>query len=115
MEAMITLGKIESIKKVGKYILIGYNHGFTENQLRIWENASTPEETREMINKFKKENPSRILLLNESLEFLDDFPNPRFLNISSLMVRDGYLWGSKYDPDIEEDYFTIYKLEIQEK
>ncbi|TXE12138.1 hypothetical protein [Algoriphagus aquimarinus] len=115
MEARITLGKIESIKKLGEYVLIGYKRGFTDDQLRIWETASTPEERRELITRFEKESPNRFLLLNEDLEFLDDFPNPQFLNISSLMARDGYLWGSKYDPDIEEDYFTIYKLEIQEK
>ncbi|WP_339755660.1 hypothetical protein [Algoriphagus aquimarinus] len=115
MEAMITLGNIQSIKKLGEYVLIGYKRGFTNDQLRIWETASTPIERRELITKFEKENPKRFLLLNEDLEFLDDFPNPQFLNISSLMAREGYLWGSKYNPNIEEDCFTIYKLEIQEK
>ncbi|MDF2156992.1 hypothetical protein [Algoriphagus sp. CAU 1675] len=115
MEALTNLGKIESIKKTDEYILIGYKRGFNNQQIRKLETATSPQERWKMIQEFEKENPSRIQLLDENLQFLDDFPKPQFLNISSLMVREGYLWGSKSDPDSEEDHFTIYKLEVQEK
>jgi hypothetical protein len=115
MDAMTTLGKIESIKKVGEYVLVGYNPGFNNEQIRNWKNTISPEEKRELINKFKKETPSKILVLNENLELLGDFSFPDNILISSLMERDGYLWGSKYNPDTEEDYLTIYKLEFSEK
>lgn len=115
IEAMTTLGKIESIKKVGEYVLVGYDPGFNNEQIRNWKNTTSPEEKRELINKFKKETPSKILVLNENLELLGDFSFPDNILISSLMERDGYLWGSKFNPDIEEDFFTIYKLSLTSK
>lgn len=115
LDAFSTLGKIESIKKVGEYVVIGYKQGFTNQQIRNLGNVISPQEKGKMIREYEKENSSRIQLLDEKFQVLDDFPKPKHLNISSLMVRDGHLWGSKFDPETEEDFFTIYKLEIQEK
>lgn len=115
MVAFSALGKIESIKMAGKYIVIGYKKGFTDQQMINLGTAISPQEKGKMIREYEKENSSRIQLLDEKFQVLDDFPKPKNLNISSLMVRDGHLWGSKFDSDSEEDFFTIYKLEIQEK
>lgn len=115
MEARTSLGRIESIKTINEFIVIGYKQGFTDNQIRNLETATSPLEKGKMIREFENENSSRIQLLDEKFQVLDDFLKPKYLNISSLMVRDGHLWGSKFDPETEEDFFTIYKLEIKEK
>lgn|GEM_PF-4662081 len=115
LDARTTLGSIECIEKINEFILIGYNQGFSEKQIRNLENASTPQEKGKIIRKFEGENSSRIQLLDENFQVLDDFIKPKYLKISSLMVRDGHLWGSKFDPDTEDDFFTINKLEVREK
>lgn len=113
MENMITMGKMQSIKTYNKKILVFYMPGFTSKHLKTWATASSPEERNEMINRFRKETPPRIQVLDSAYNLLADFPIPSHIIPSGIFERDGFLWAAKSNPDEEEDFFTIYKLILE--
>ncbi|WP_057938069.1 hypothetical protein [Algoriphagus resistens] len=112
METMITMGKMNSIKFYDSKILVFYSSGFTTQQLKTWATASSPEERSEMINKFRRETPDRVQVLDNEYNLLADFPILPHILPSDIFEREGFLWAKKHNPEEEEDFFTIYKLAL---
>ena len=113
MEHMRIMGKMESIKCFDDKILIFYTSGFSTQQLKTWETATTANERNEMIDRFGKETPPRVQILDSDYNLLADLPIPPHILPSDIFERDGFLWAGKYNPDVEEDFFTIYKLILE--
>lgn len=65
-----------------------------------------------MINRFRNETPPRVRILDSAYNVLSDFSIPSNILPSDILVRDGFLWAGKYNPNEEEDFFTIYKLDL---
>lgn len=112
MEHVRIMGKMESIKFFGNKILVFYTSGFSAQQLKKWTTASSANERNEMIDQFGKETPPRVQILDSDYNLLADLPIPAHILPSDIFVRDGFLWAGKYNSDVEEDFFTIYKLTI---
>lgn len=106
-------GKIENIKRIGDYFVLAYFPGYdaTERELQ-WENK-TPEEAMAFRESMQKKYPKRIQVTdrngNQLLDFAPDHYYPE-----TMLFRDGQLWVmAKNDPDVEEDFFRIYRLELE--
>ncbi|MEB2781162.1 hypothetical protein U3A58_12230 [Algoriphagus sp. C2-6-M1] len=110
MEHMRIMGKMSSIKILDNKILVFYTSGFSSQQLKTWETASSANERNDMINRFRKETPPRIQVLDSEYNLLADFAIPSHIIPSGIFERDGFLWAGKSNPDEEEDFFTIYKF-----
>lgn len=112
METMITMGKMINIKFHNNMIVVCYSSGFNAQQMKTWATAESPQERNEMINRFRSESPPRIQVFDKDYNLLADFPIPIHINPSGLFERDGFLWAAKHNPDMEEDFFTIYKMTL---
>lgn len=113
MEHMRIMGKMESVKFFDDKILVFYTSGFSTQQLKTWETATTANERNEMIDRFGKETPPRVQILDSDYNLLADHPIPSHILPSDIFERDGFLWAGKNNPDVEEDFFTVYKLILE--
>jgi hypothetical protein len=106
-------GKIENIKRIGDYFVLAYFPGndATDREL-LWVNK-TPEEAMAFRESMQKKYPKRIqvtdLAGNQLLDFAPDQYHPE-----TMLLREGQLWVmAKPNPDVEEDFFKVYRLVLE--
>ncbi|WP_439488558.1 hypothetical protein [Algoriphagus sp.] len=106
-------GMILKLTKVGDKLVVFYNTGFDEEDaIRSRENMSGSELDKfyaRMNEKYKV----RYQILDLEGKLLADSEIPDKLNIL-LVSREGSLWFlGRENPDVEEDFYTVYKVEIE--
>ena len=106
-------GKVENIKRIGDYFVLSYFPGndATDRDL-LWENK-TPDEAITFRKRMDKKYPKRLQITdlngNQLLDFAPDHYHPE-----TMLQREGQLWVmAKPDPDVEEDFFRIFRLELK--
>ena len=108
-----SFGIIHKLMKVGDKLVITYETGYDqEDAVRYQENKSNTE-WKEFQARVTAKYKLRYQILNLNGEKLNDSELPN--DLSDVFVsRDGALWClKKENPDIEEDFFTVYKVIIK--
>lgn len=107
-----SFGIILKLVKVGDTLVIMYETGYSEKDaIRSRENMSQSE-WEEFYIHMKDKYKTRYQILDLDGKMLSDAEIPE--ELSDLFVsREGSLWFmGKPNPDVEEDFFTLYKVEI---
>lgn len=108
-----SFGIIQKLVKVGDKLLITYETGYDElDALQSHENKSS-EEWEAFNARINKKYKLRYQILDLNGKMLADSEIPD--GLSDLFVsREGALWFmGKPNPEIEEDFYTLYKVEIE--
>jgi hypothetical protein len=110
---MFTSGKIENIKFVDNFFILGYFPGYDELDTQMFYENKTPEEVQIFQERMLKKYPSRIAILDSLGNVLNDFV-PDGLEPSSMLLRNGELWMlEKPDEKIEQDYFRLFRVGLK--
>jgi len=106
-------GRIDNIKKVDGYFIIGYFPGYDViDSAENFENKS-PNEARDFGERMRKKYRHRIAVVDSLGNLVSDF-EPEGLDPMNMIIRDGQLWMTEsYDPDVEKEYFRIYKVGLK--
>lgn len=108
-----SFGIIQKLVKVGDKLVITYDTGYSEEDaLRSRENMSQSE-WEEFYSRMKEKYKIRYQILDLNGKLLTDSVMPD--ELSDLYVgRNGALWFlGKPNTEVEEDFYTIYKVEIE--
>lgn len=110
---MFTSGKIENIKLVDNFFILGYNPGYDGLDTKLFYENKTPEETKIFRERMSKKYPSRIVIIDSIGKVINDFI-PDGLEPSSMLLRNGELWMmEKPDEEEERDYFKLFKVGLK--
>ncbi|WP_222439159.1 hypothetical protein [Echinicola salinicaeni] len=113
MGLFLTTGKISNIKKINDLFLVAYFPGYDAQDREISESNKTPEEAKLFRERMAKKYSQHIAIFDSLGNRLNDFI-PNGLRANSMLMRDGQIWmQEKPDPDVEKDYFTIYKVGLK--
>jgi hypothetical protein len=106
-------GRVENIKKIGDFFVIAYFPGNNASDRdMLWENK-TPDEALIFRQRMDKKYPKRIQITDLNGNQLLDFAPDRF-HPETILLRQGQLWVmAKPDPDVEEDFFKVYRLGLE--
>lgn len=112
---VFTSGRIENIKRLGEYFILGYFPGYDAlDTEKSFENKS-PEEAIHFREKMLKKYPSRLAILDSIGNVISDFV-PDGLEPNSMLLRNGELWMmEKLNEEKEEDYFRLFRVGIKEE
>jgi len=108
-----SFGIIQKLVQVGDKLVITYETGYSdEDAIRSRENMSQSE-WEEFYFRMKDTYKTRYQILDLEGKKLSDTEIQE--ELSDLFVsREGSLWFlGKANPDVEEDFYTIYKVEIE--
>lgn len=112
-ESWMVSGRIENIKKLDQYFIVGYFPGYDhKDKEELFENKS-PEESRGFVERMRKKYQHRVAILDSLGNIINDFV-PEGLDPKNMIIRDGQLWiMEKPDPDIEKEYFRLYRVGLK--
>lgn len=107
-----SFGIIHKLVKMGDKLMLTYETGYDhEDAVRYHENMSS-EERQAFGARVMKKYKLRYQILDLDGHLLGDFEVPEKLG-DVYVSREGALWFmGKANPDVEEDFFTLYKVEI---
>lgn len=109
----IASGRIENIKKFEDKFIVAYFQGYDKVDKEYHFAKKTPDESKELRERLEKKYPFRLAIFDSLGNLLKDFV-PNDYDPSSMLIRDGQLWVmGKPDPDVEKDYFKLYKLNFE--
>ncbi|MCH7399259.1 hypothetical protein MM236_14755 [Belliella sp. DSM 107340] len=109
----LSSGRIENIKKVGDYFLVAYFQGYDDVEREYFFANKTPDESRELRERLKEKYPYRLAIFDSLGKRLNDF-SPEDYDPTSMLLRDGQLWVmEKPDPEVEKDYFRLYRVGLK--
>ncbi|WP_192347488.1 hypothetical protein [Algoriphagus sp. Y33] len=108
-----SFGIIQKLIKVGDKLVITYETGYSEEDATRSSENMSQEEWEEFYSRMKEKYKARYQILDLGGKLLTDSEIPG--KLSDLFVsREGSLWFlGKENPDVEEDFYTIYKIEIE--
>ncbi|WP_246581486.1 hypothetical protein [Echinicola shivajiensis] len=110
----LTTGRIYNIKKIDDQFLVAYFPGYDAQDRETSESNKTPEEAKLFRERMAKKYSNHIAVFDTLGNRLNDFI-PKDLRANSMLVRDGQIWmQEKPDPEVEKDYFTIYKVGLKD-
>ncbi|MFD2033221.1 hypothetical protein ACFSKL_00380 [Belliella marina] len=109
----LSSGRIENIKKFGDNFLVSYFQGYEDVDREYFFANKTPDEAKKLRERLKEKYPFRLAIFDSLGNRLNDFV-PEDLDPSSMIIRDEQLWMmEKPDPDIEKEYFRLYKVGLK--
>jgi len=104
--------RIENIKKFEDKFIVAYFQGYDEVDKEFFFAKKTPDESKELREKLNKKYQIRVAIFDSLGNLLNDFV-PSDYEPSSFLIWDGQLWAMvKPDPDVEKDYFKLYRIDI---
>ncbi|MFC5626824.1 hypothetical protein [Algoriphagus winogradskyi] len=107
-----SFGIIQKLVKVGDKLFIIYETGYSEEDATRSRENMSQSEWEDFYSRMKDTYKMRYQILDLDGTMLTDAEVPE--NLSDLFVsREGALWFmGKPNTDVEEDFFTLYKVEI---
>ncbi len=103
-------GRVENIKKFEDKFIVAYFQGYDKVDKEYHFAKKTPDESKELRKRLEKKYPFRLAIFDSLGNLLKDFV-PSDYDPSSMLIRDGQLWVmGKPDPDVEKDYFKLYRI-----
>ncbi len=107
-----SFGIVHKLAQVGDKLFIIYETGYDpEDAARYQENMSDAE-WEEFDSRIAEKYKQRYQILDLDGNLLSDFEIPDKLS-DVFVSREGSLWFlGKLNPEVEEDFYTIYKVEI---
>lgn len=106
----LTTGRIYNIKKIDDLFLVAYFPGYDDQDRETSDSNKTPDEAKLFRERMAKKYSQHIAIFDSLGNRLNDII-PKGIRANSMVVRNGELWmQEKPDPDVEKDYFTIYKV-----
>ncbi|AFL83757.1 hypothetical protein Belba_1120 [Belliella baltica DSM 15883] len=110
---LFSSGTIQTLTWVDGYYLVGYFPGYDKQDLAIYSENKSPEESREFGERMRKKYLDRVAIFDSLGNLVSDFA-PSTFDPRSIILRDGQLWAmEKPDPDVEKDYFRVFRLELK--
>lgn len=107
-----SFGNIQKMAKLNNLLFISYENGYDDLDALTYQEIKSPEEWREFNERIGKKYKTHFLILDMEGNKLADFESPDKLN-KVFVSREGSLWFiSKPNPDVEEDFVKIYKVDI---
>lgn len=107
-----SFGIINKMAKVDNMLFISYETGYDDLDAIAYQEIKSQEEWREFNERIDKKYKTNFLILDLEGKKLADFESPEQLN-KVFVSREGSLWFiSKPNPDVEEDFVKIYKVDI---
>lgn len=105
-------GFIENIKKFEDYFLIAYFPGYDTNDLKEYSSKMSINERQQFGLRMKEKYQYRLAIFDKNGALINDFIPSDFLPYS-MYLKDGQLWVmEKPDPDVEKDYFKLYRIDF---
>ncbi|MCH7412838.1 hypothetical protein MM213_05020 [Belliella sp. R4-6] len=109
----LSSARIENIKKVGDYFLVAYFQGYDDVDREYFFANKTPDESKELRERLKEKYPYRLAIFDSLGKRLNDF-SPEDYDPTSMLLRDGQLWVmEKPDPEVEKEYFRLYRVGLK--
>ncbi|WP_339902463.1 hypothetical protein [uncultured Cyclobacterium sp.] len=108
----LNYGKITNIKKVGDFFLVTYFPGYDAYDREISASNLSPNERKEFITKMREKYRNRVVVLDLNGNLLAEI-DPGNLWPSSTIIRNGELWMMEFDPEVELDYFRLFKVSLK--
>ncbi|EON76310.1 hypothetical protein ADIS_3438 [Lunatimonas lonarensis] len=107
-------GKIESIVRFKEFLLIAYFPGYSPADLSAFQENMGVEERIALRERMDEKYKRRVWIGDLEGNTLGDFV-PEVFQANNIGVREGELFAIGVEnPDIEEDLFRIYRLDIAE-
>lgn len=106
-------GKIENIKLVNGYFIVGYFPGYDELDIETNFQNKSQEEAKIFRERMLKKYPPRIAIIDSLGNVINDFV-PDGLEPSSMLIRNDELWMlEKPDEEEERDYFRLFRVGLK--
>ncbi|SNS30502.1 hypothetical protein SAMN06295967_1075 [Belliella buryatensis] len=103
-------GRFDNIKVTDKYILVSFFPGISEREQDKYENVHWSE----MMNKTRRDYPSRLLVMDLEGELIKQLEIPVELDDTQWLVRGDYLYfKNSINLEEEEDFVKIYKVKLE--
>ena len=110
---LFSSGTMQTLTWVNGYYLVGYFPGYDKQDLAIYSENKSPEESREFGERMLKKYLHRVAIFDSLGNLVSDFA-PSTFDPRSIILRDGQLWVmEKPDPEVEKDYFRLYRVELK--
>lgn len=107
-------GRIENIKKFEDKFIVAYFQGYDEVDKEFHFAKKTPGESKELRERLDEKYPFRLAIFDSLGNLLNDFV-PEDYDPTSMLLREGQLWvKEKPDPDVEKEYFRLYRLGLKD-
>ncbi|WP_339713005.1 hypothetical protein [Cyclobacterium amurskyense] len=105
-------GKITNIKKVGDVFLVSYYPGYDAYDREVSASNLSPIERKEFIARMREKYNNRVVVMDSTGNLLAEI-DPGNLWPSTTIIRNGELWMMEFDPEIELDYFRLFKVSLK--
>jgi hypothetical protein len=107
-----SFGIINKMTKLDNMLFISYENGYDDLDALAYQEIKSQDEWREFNERIGKKYKTHFLILDLEGNKLADFESPDQLN-KVFVSREGSLWFiSKPNPDVEEDFVKVYKVDI---
>lgn len=108
-----SFGIIHKLVKVGDKLVLTYETGYDEQDALRYHEQMPNAEWEEFDTRIAEKYKPRYQVLDLEGKMLSDFEIPTKLG-DVFVSREGALWFiGKANPEIEEDFYTLYKVEIE--
>ncbi|MGM0943629.1 MAG: hypothetical protein ACQEW9_00520 [Bacteroidota bacterium] len=107
-------GMVSKMARVGDLLVISYTTGYDELDRAEYQSVNSQQAYRDFNARIAGKYKNRIQIMNLEGEKLTDFEFPEKLG-NVFVSRDGALWFNALpNPEVEEDFFQLYRVEIKE-
>lgn len=107
-------GLISKMARVGDLLVISYTTGYDDLDREEYQSVNSQQAYRDFNARIAGKYKNRIQIMNLDGERLADFEFPEKLG-NIFVSRDGALWFNALpNPEVEEDFFQLYRMEIKE-
>lgn len=105
-------GRITNIKKLEDHFLVTYYPGYNTYDREVSASNLSPKERKAFIARMSEKYNNRIVVLDSMGTFLAEI-HPGNLRPSTSIERNGELWMMEYDPEIERDFFRLFRVGLK--
>ncbi|WP_164675176.1 hypothetical protein [Anditalea andensis] len=110
----MSAGRISNVKVLDDYVIISYFQGYNDQDKEEFDLISNSQEFTAFSLRMKDKYPKYLLLLDKEGNKIKETTVPDGFNPTQFMVRDDHLWFmSNLNEEIEEDFWTVYKVALK--
>ncbi|WP_154852936.1 hypothetical protein [Cyclobacterium xiamenense] len=111
-----TAGRTYTLKVYKDYLISSFNPGYDFADRERYLTIDNPDDYRTFRESIGDKYPAALFLMDHQGQGIQKLDLPESLDHRQFLVRGGELWWlSRFNSEVEEDFVTVYKVEIAEK
>ncbi|WP_375583473.1 hypothetical protein [Cyclobacterium xiamenense] len=109
-------GRTHTLKVYKNFLISSFNPGYNFADRERYLTIDNPDDYRAFRESIVDKYPSALFLMDHQGQGIQQLDLPKSLDHRQFLVRGGELWWlSRFNSEVEEDFVTIYQVEIAEK